>query len=163
MRAANIFLQTIDKLDLLGTKKLKRIKVDLYGSLALTGKGHGTDKAILMGLEGETPNLINVSQIKQRVLNIKKNNILNVNSQYPLAFLYDWDLLFNKQKELDYHSNAMEIEALDFSGNSLYKMDYYSVGGGFVETGLDIRNPNKTNNNTQRRFPFDFNSGKELQ
>lgn len=65
MRAANMFIKSLSDLQLLNNNLLKRIQVDLYGSLALTGKGHGTDKAILMGLEGDTPNLIDVSSINQ--------------------------------------------------------------------------------------------------
>lgn len=71
-------------------------------------------------------------------------------------------MIFNRKKELDYHSNAMEIQALDSRGNNLYKMDYYSVGGGFVETGEDIWNPVKKTNQNATKFPFEFNSGKQL-
>lgn len=79
MWAANMFIKSLGDLQVFNSNKLNRVQIDLYGSLALTGKGHGTDKAILMGLEGDTPNQIDVSQINKRFSSIKQNNILNLN------------------------------------------------------------------------------------
>lgn len=74
-----MFIKSLGDLQVFNSNKLNRVQIDLYGSLALTGKGHGTDKAILMGLEGGTPNQIDVSQINKRFSSIKQNNILNLN------------------------------------------------------------------------------------
>ena len=74
-----MFIKSLGDLQVFNSNKLNRVQIDLYGSLALTGKGHGTDKAILMGLEGDTPNKIDVSQINKRFSSIKQNNILNLN------------------------------------------------------------------------------------
>ena len=111
---------------------IKTIHVYLYGSLAKTGKGHGTDTAILMGLLGEDPVTIETSLITQKVLAIKNSHTIQIAGKHPIHFEYAQHLVFFKDKSLPYHPNAMQfvIELNDI----VKTFTYYSVGGGFIET-----------------------------
>src|SRR5690606_5269762 len=89
------------------------IKVELYGSLALTGKGHGTDRAVLMGLEGETPESIDPDSVGARVEAIQQNQQITLLKQQTISFSYTQDLLFYYQEVLPKHSNGMRFTAYD--------------------------------------------------
>lgn len=138
MRAAHLFATLLQ--DNFGLENISKVSVELYGSLAMTGVGHGTDKAILLGLEGETPEAVDPDLVDHRVA-----RILNEENVYLLsAVSIDYDLVFHKGKRLPYHSNAMRFKAYDLTGNLLINQLYYSVGGGFVvshehiaQTGVD--------------------------
>ena len=130
MRAARMFathLEAEGKLE-----SLDSIHVELYGSLAMTGKGHATDIAILLGLEGERPEGVDPSFVEGRVEQIHKERVLNVLGKCPINFAPLEDLLFSKGKRLPFHSNAMKCKAFDVDKNELSSKIYYSVGGGFV-------------------------------
>ncbi|MGB3606631.1 L-serine ammonia-lyase [Psychroserpens sp.] len=109
--------------------KVEKIKVDLYGSLSLTGKGHATDYAILLGLCGADPEYIPVDTIDIIIASIKNTSTLVFNNEVPLAFDIKTDIVFNR-KFLPFHSNAMTFTAV-INGRH-YKSTYYSIGGGFV-------------------------------
>lgn len=113
-------------------ERVARIRVELFGSLALTGRGHGTDKAILMGLEGESPDRVDPSAIPNRLEYIRTHKRLRLLSQQEIAFDEKTDLIFNKRQKLPYHPNGMRFIAYDDNQNELASRDYYSVGGGFV-------------------------------
>ncbi|MGH8105847.1 MAG: serine dehydratase beta chain, partial [Arenimonas sp.] len=83
-----------------------RIRVELFGSLALTGRGHGTDKAVLMGLEGHWPNLINPDTIPETLERIRKDKKLRVLGEHDIVFDEKTDLVFNKRQKLPFHSNG---------------------------------------------------------
>ncbi|MFP4845891.1 L-serine ammonia-lyase [Winogradskyella sp. PE311] len=109
--------------------KVEKITVDFYGSLALTGKGHATDYAVLLGLSGADPEYIPIDSIEQTIADIKSNKILLLNNEKLVAFNINSDIVFNR-KFLAFHSNGMRFSALINGRN--YKSTYYSIGGGFV-------------------------------
>lgn len=130
MRAARMFVEELEqegKLDMLDA-----IKVELFGSLAMTGKGHATDIAVLLGLEGERPEDVDPNCVESRIEQIHKERVLNILGKCPINFAPLDDLHFSKGKRLPYHSNAMKCRAFDVSGKEILSKIYYSVGGGFV-------------------------------
>jgi L-serine dehydratase len=137
-----------------------RIRVELYGSLAHTGRGHGTDKAVLLGLEGQWPDKINPDIIEPRLSAIRAEKSINLFGQKRIAFDEKYDLAFNKRQKLPYHSNGMRFTAFGADEKVLATRDYYSVGGGFVvnqdEAAEDKIVPDRT------ELPFAFHSGDEL-
>lgn len=129
MRAACQFLNNLITHGSL--EQVDRIVVDLYGSLALTGKGHSTDLAILLGLEGATPEGIHPDEVLPRVQFIRENGKLLLLGKYSIAFDESTDLLFQGDKQLPYHPNAMRFRAYK-QGKELYQQVIYSLGGGFI-------------------------------
>ena len=109
--------------------KVVKISVDLYGSLSLTGKGHATDYAVMLGLTGANPETIPVESIDEIIASIKTTNFLDFNNEKSLAFNPKEDIIFNR-KFLPFHANALVFTAL-INGRK-YKSTYYSIGGGFV-------------------------------
>lgn len=110
---------------------VKEIKILLYGSLAKTGVGHGTDIAVLLGLSGADPITFDVSKVTPTVDHVKISNSLKLNDEKVIPFHYADDLLFLTNESLPYHPNALTFQALLESGGALSET-YYSVGGGFV-------------------------------
>lgn len=130
MRAARQFILNLEKQTKIeGTT---RIKIDLYGSLALTGKGHGTDIAVLLGLEGETPEEIDPSAVHSKMEKIRTENALNLLGKRRIDFKENTDLLFHREKQLPYHPNGMRFTAYGESNQELVSQVFYSVGGGFI-------------------------------
>jgi L-serine dehydratase len=130
MRAARQFV-----VDLAGSHRLPataRIKAELFGSLALTGLGHGTDRAVLLGLSGERPELIDPAAVESLILKIRAEESLNVLGQHTLPFLESRDLLFLNSSVLPGHPNAMRFSAFDKARGVLASDVYYSIGGGFI-------------------------------
>ncbi|MEZ5565982.1 MAG: L-serine ammonia-lyase [Gammaproteobacteria bacterium] len=137
-----------------------RIRVELYGSLALTGRGHGTDKAVLCGLEGELPDSIDPDIINNKVERIRSHKRIRLLGRHEIAFNEKSDLVFNKRQKLPHHPNGMRFIAFDAEGLELASRDYYSVGGGFVvnhDEAADDRIVPDTS-----RLPYPFHSGDEL-
>jgi L-serine dehydratase len=157
MRAAMVFVNELQLFNLL--KKIDRLKIELYGSLGATGKGHGTDKAIMMGLEGESPDLIDPVTIPARLEHIRTSGSLNLLKEQPICFNEKTDLQFYR-KVLPYHSNGLRFTAFDEAGNELLLKDYYSIGGGFVVTGDTAAADRVSDDATD--LPFPFNSADEL-
>ena len=109
--------------------KVKHIKVDLYGSLSLTGKGHATDYAVMLGLSGADPETVPIESIESTISEIKNKSTINFNGERPLSFSSENDIVFNK-KFLPFHANGIVFSALI---NGRYKKStFYSIGGGFV-------------------------------
>jgi len=157
MRAALEFANKLAQSDLIS--KAQRITIELYGSLGATGKGHGTDKAILLGLEGEAPDLVDTTIIPDRLANIRASGQINLLKQFPLPFNEKTDLQFYR-KVLPYHSNGMRFKVFDANGTELLQADYYSVGGGFVVTGNTASEDRLTDDDTC--LPYPFKSGEAL-
>lgn len=111
--------------------EIQSIKVYLYGSLAKTGIGHGTDIAVLMGLMGEDPVTIDTTQINPKVDAIKTKNCIRLNGQYALPFNYEEHIVFLGDEQLPFHANALRFRA-ELSSGLLKEAIFYSVGGGFV-------------------------------
>ncbi len=109
--------------------KVEKITVDLYGSLSLTGKGHATDYAVMLGLSGADPEYVPIDNIDTIISNIKKSETLIFNAEKELPFFPKTDIRFNK-KFLPFHANALTFTATINERN--YKSTYYSIGGGFV-------------------------------
>lgn len=130
MRAASIFALRVEQAGVL--EHIKRIQVELFGSLGHTGRGHGTDRAVLLGLEGEVPDQVDPDHIGRRMTALEAGDALNVGGQHPIAVDLKKDLIFHKRQTLPYHPNGMRFQALDSAGECLLKKEYYSVGGGFV-------------------------------
>jgi L-serine dehydratase len=130
MKAAGIFARRLEQRDLLASTS--RVRVTLYGSLAHTGRGHGTDKAVMLGLLGELPERIDPDGIEAGLEIIRSSGELLLLGSHRIRFREKQDLVFNKRKVLPHHPNGMRFEALDAAGTVLESREYYSVGGGFV-------------------------------
>lgn len=128
MRAARQFASLLDPI----VSKVATVKIDLYGSLALTGKGHGTDLAIILGLEGYTPESIDPNRVQERVAEVRRDHLLELFGKKEIAFRDQEHLLFHKDKQLPYHPNGMRFTAYDKEHKELISKVFYSVGGGFI-------------------------------
>ncbi|KAH7873044.1 serine dehydratase alpha chain-domain-containing protein [Lentinula edodes] len=130
MRAGKIFITDLKELQLL--KKVATVKINLYGSLAATGKGHHTPQAILLGLEGSDPETIIPTTIESRYNNILANKVLLLGGDHLIHYDMDRDMLWRWDQVLPTHPNGMRFSAFDEDGDLLATNEYYSVGGGFV-------------------------------
>jgi L-serine dehydratase len=130
MRAARRFAERLAAEGVL--ERTGRIRAELFGSLALTGKGHGTDRAVLMGLAGETPEEIDPDGVAPRLAAIRTGGTLALLGRHPIPFHEKEDLVFNRRDLLPLHSNGMRFTAFGAAGETLDQRIYYSVGGGFV-------------------------------
>lgn len=156
MRAAYAFAETLDKKKLLN--QTENIIVDLYGSLALTGTGHGTDIALLMGLEGEKPDQINPSAIHMRCQKIRTENTLNLLGKHIINFNEAACVQIHPQEVLEHHSNGMRFSAFDKNNQLSFSEVYYSTGGGFIVTAKDFDMPPAV----AEEIPFPFDTAAEL-
>ena len=129
MRAARRFVLELPEGML---AQVHRVVVELCGSLAHTGQGHGTDPAVLMGLCGEIPDAIDTASVAARVAAIRTEGKLKLLAQHEIAFDIERNLLFNRSQELPLHPNGMRLQAWNAAGDLLCSRDLYSVGGGFV-------------------------------
>jgi L-serine dehydratase len=127
MRAARRFALALDPFP-----TIERIRVELYGSLALTGRGHGTDRAILLGLSGEQPDQVDPAAVEGIVEGVHTSNTLNLAGKRVVPFRTPKDLAFHMDLMLPGHSNGMRFVAYGPDGQELLRKVYYSVGGGFV-------------------------------
>jgi L-serine dehydratase len=112
--------------------KVGCVNVILYGSLGLTGKGHGSDKAVLLGLSGELPATVDVDTIPERLAAISTSGRLSLLGEHEIGFVTGENLVFDRKKTLSQHPNGMRFTALDADGAVLRERVYFSVGGGFV-------------------------------
>jgi L-serine dehydratase len=152
MRAAGLF---VDRLLAGGhAGRLSRIKVELYGSLGATGKGHGTDKAVILGLQGEAPDTVDTDTIPDRLARIAAEGRLHMPGAIELAFDAQRDLQFFRQKTLPFHPNGMKYYALDKAGECYFERTYYSVGGGFVVNETAAGEDRIVEDTTALPFPF---------
>ncbi|WP_225787205.1 L-serine ammonia-lyase [Pseudomonas sp. Marseille-P8916] len=129
MRAAARFAEGLRREGLLA--RTASVKAELYGSLGATGKGHGSDKAVLLGLEGEHPDSIDTESIPARLQAIRDSGRLRLLGEHEIAFVEKQHLAMIR-KPLDYHPNGMIFRAFDAAGLQIRSREYYSVGGGFV-------------------------------
>lgn len=158
MRAANAFVE------LLGEKKLLqdvgRVKIELYGSLGATGRGHGTDVAVLLGLQGEIAEKIDVDQVQPMVSEIRESKRLNLANGGSVLFQEEQDLILHRYEALPQHSNGAVFSAYADDKTVLLEQTYFSIGGGFVLTLEQIENP--AEESAEEELPYPFNSGDEL-
>jgi L-serine dehydratase len=130
MKAALLFARGLEEAGLLAS--CDRLRVDLYGSLGATGAGHGSPKAIILGLEGETPEEVDVESIGARVAAVRDGGRINILGIRDISFSYRDDLVMHRDEALPFHSNGMRFSAYDAAGAVFSERLFYSVGGGFV-------------------------------
>jgi L-serine dehydratase len=130
MNAARRFVEDLRERQLI--ERTAQVSVQLYGSLALTGKGHCTDRAILLGLEGLKPDTIEGGQIEPTVARIRSTNRLRLLGTHEIDFDEALNLLYHRDQVLPGHSNGMRFTAHDAKGEVLAREEFYSVGGGFI-------------------------------
>ena len=133
MRAARLFALRLASEGLL--PQTTRVRCQLYGSLAATGKGHGSDKAVLLGLAGHEPDTVDVDAIPHLLAAVRQQSRLSLLGRHEVAFAERDDLQYLRRETLPFHANGMRFTAFDASGAGLMERVYYSVGGGFVVTG----------------------------
>ena len=159
MRAAKKFTLHLQSLG--GLSSLHHIVVDLYGSLALTGKGHCTDIAILLGLQGETPEEVDPNQVKNLIQSIRESQRLNVLGVCDIFFQEHADLLFHGDKVLPFHPNGMRFTAYDEHKKMICQQIYYSTGGGFIVEHEAAIKPFETQSSIQQA-PYPFKTADQL-
>ncbi|NGX36995.1 MAG: L-serine dehydratase 1 [Chlamydiae bacterium] len=152
MRAALQFITDIENNGRLD--EVANIRVELFGSLAMTGEGHGTDIAVLLGLEGEKPQECDPFSVQHRIQFIINNCTIHLLAKRVISFHKETDLIFHKGRRLPYHSNAMRFKAFDEFGAELYKQIFYSVGGGFILDHEQIFAPVDEENAADVPYPF---------
>ncbi|KPI01299.1 L-serine dehydratase 1 [Actinobacteria bacterium OK074] len=130
MRAARMFVRRLRNEGHLDATAA--VRAELYGSLGATGHGHGTPKAVLLGLEGASPRTVDVETADERVDKIRELGRINLLGEHEVPFSYDDDLVLHRRKTLPYHANGMTLWAYDAAGAEVLSKTYYSVGGGFV-------------------------------
>lgn len=157
MKAAHAFLNLMKEKGLL--KNISRLTVELFGSLAFTGKGHGTDNAILSGLSGHLPATVDPDSIHPRAIEIIETHRLNLLDQHPIDFHYATDFIFNFKDLLPAHTNGMRFSAYDADRSLLFTRIYYSIGGGFILDEEDILHPTT---HSQADAPYPFHTAKSL-
>lgn len=157
MKAANAFIQLLEKQGNLAATQ--RLTIELFGSLAFTGKGHGTDTAILLGLEGNKPDTVDPEIIKPRAQDIVQQGKLNLNATHVLPFNAKQDLIFNFKDLLPAHTNGMRFTAYDQAQQTLVKRVYYSIGGGFILDEDEVAHLPAEDNTP---LPYPFTSAKDL-
>ncbi|MEZ7516020.1 L-serine ammonia-lyase [Flavobacterium frigidarium] len=155
-RAGERFLEELREEQIL--ESTTRVKVDLYGSLSLTGRGHATDLAVMLGLSGQDPEYIPVENIDGIIKTIEKANTLLLANEYAISFHIHDDIIFNKDF-LPFHSNGMMFTAYNAVGDE-YTATYYSIGGGFVVK--EERTNAKEKIKIKCAFPYLVNNAAEL-
>ncbi len=141
-------------------ERTARLRAEVFGSLALTGRGHGTDKAVLMGLEGHWPNLIDPDVIPPALERIRGSKRIRLFGRHEIGFDEKQDLIMNKRQKLPFHTNGMRFTAFDGTGEVIATRDYYSVGGGFVVNQDEAAEDRIVADETD--LPYPFHSGDEL-
>ena len=158
MRAAHTFVDDLDRSGLLG--RTTGLQVTLFGSLAHTGRGHGTDKAVMLGLSGELPDRVDPDLIDGLLEVIRTRRRVLLGGKHPLDFDPQTDLVFNRRESLPHHPNGMRFNASDEQGKTMLRRDYYSIGGGFVVNQDEAASDRIVHDTT--RLPFPFENGDEL-
>ncbi len=151
---------------------VKRVTVELFGSLALTGKGHATDRAVLLGLMGERPESVDLDHAEQEIATTRRALTLRLAGQHLIELDPARDVIWHKRRLLPHHTNALRVTALDDQAHVLLTRDYYSVGGGFVLDDQEAEQQlasgashNRAATDGQAQgpsYPYPFHSGAEL-
>jgi len=166
MRAACAFALRLQEEGLLA--RVARVRCELFGSLGATGHGHGSVKAVVLGLEGERPELVDPNTAGPRLESVRHEGKLLLAGEHPIAFSVDDDVVLHRRKRLDFHTNGMTFRAVDADGAELERREYYSVGGGFVldedEAGSKSLSPGGVPVIVEDSTPvrYTFHTGEEL-
>ncbi|HEX8545096.1 MAG TPA: L-serine ammonia-lyase [Pseudomonas sp.] len=156
MRAAAIFSTQLREMELLD--QVERVEVRLYGSLSATGIGHGSDRAVVIGLMGEWPDQVDPAQVAPRVQAVLEAQVLLLAGDHQITFDWQRDMRL-LEESLPYHPNGMTLCAYGATGE-LYEQTYYSVGGGFVIDAEQAASGVLDSDTTE--LPYDFSSGAQL-
>ena len=156
MRAAKDYVETLKKENLLD--KVITLKIELFGSLALTGKGHGTHKAIIAGLNGESPEGVNPDNIPLLMDKATNHNEINLSGEKKIFFNMKNDFLFKRKEFLDFHSNGMRFSTVDQEEKELYSEIYYSTGGGFILTEAQSKKITINDEKEEIEIPFPYDT-----
>jgi L-serine dehydratase len=158
MRAALTFARSLADDGLLD--QVSRVRAELFGSLGATGHGHGSVKAVVLGLSGEQPETVDPAAADPLLATVRQARELTLLGRRPISFDVDEDVILHRRKRLDFHSNGMQFTALDAAGMQLSARTYYSVGGGFVLGEDEAGRPAIVADPTP--LPYPFCSGAEL-
>jgi L-serine dehydratase len=158
MRAARMFAGRLENEGLL--TRTAALRAELYGSLGATGHGHGTPRAVLLGLEGASPRTVDVTSVDARVERIRATRRISLLGSHEIGFDADDDLVLHRRKTLPRHPNGMSLWAYDAEGGVLLKKTYYSVGGGFVVDEAAVGPDRLRPDDTVLKYPF--RTGEEL-
>ncbi|MCL6550794.1 MAG: L-serine ammonia-lyase [Acidothermus cellulolyticus] len=155
MKAARLFVTALDDADF---EALSRIRVELFGSLAATGPGHGTPKAVILGLLGEEPETVDPTAADAQLADVRAAKKLTVLRRHPIEFDDERDIVLRARDRLPAHPNGMRFTAYDANGRVRAARVYYSIGGGFVadESGRRVDGADVTG------APYPFRSAREL-
>jgi L-serine dehydratase len=152
MNAARIFTEDLAARGLL--ERTAKVGAQLYGSLALTGMGHCTDRAVLLGLEGNSPGTIDPETIEPALKRIRASHRLRLGGAREIEFDEPLDLLWHRDQRLPLHTNGMRFSALDVDGGILYREEFYSTGGGFVVRAAEFGQPAAAGADVEVAHPF---------
>ncbi|MCC6127499.1 MAG: L-serine ammonia-lyase [Pirellulales bacterium] len=155
MRAASLFAQKVIQL---APDAVASIRVELFGSLGLTGKGHGTDKAIILGLQSRNIKQLGTREIAQYVNAARKDRQLPIGGAWLVSFDESRDLIFHRDRVMPLHPNGMRFSAFGISGKESLVCEYYSIGGGVVVSG----EASKTDLKDDIDSPFPFSSAADI-
>ena len=164
MRAALRFVRELSDLS-----EVTRVRAELYGSLAHTGIGHGTDRAILLGLAGQEPDRVDPAAIDGLITNIRGGHRLELNGLHATAFVESTDLLFHRDQMYPPHAegatshpNGMRFTAFDWAGAVVKQEIFYSVGGGFILSAAELAPNPEEKQVSPRQVPYPFRSAADL-
>ena len=152
MRAAQQFVANLQQDGLLS--QVARVKTDLYGSLGATGKGHGSDKAVMLGLEGELPESVDTATVDARLEVIRGARQLQLFGEHAIGFNEQKDLIMHRRESLPFHSNGMTFRAFNSAAEEIRKATFYSVGGGFIVDESAQGSDRIVEDDTPQPYPF---------
>jgi L-serine dehydratase len=152
MRAAQQFAQHLQREGMLSS--VARVKADLYGSLGATGKGHGSDKAVMLGLEGELPESVDTDSIDARLEAIRETCQFKLFGEHIVRFNEKKDLVMHRRESLPFHPNGMTFRAFDADGGEVHQATFYSVGGGFIVDETAQGSDRIVEDDTPLPYPF---------
>lgn len=165
MTAANMFLQELagDQWPRPAGTKIKHLKATLYGSLAYTGIGHASDRAVILGLSGFTPDTVNPAEMNDIVAHVNKTGKIMPEDHPAYDFSPEKDIVLARDKRMPLHTNGLQFEAFDSNGKLLLRRGYYSVGGGFVVREEDMaQEKTPVSADDSPAVPYPFRTAKEM-
>lgn len=151
MRAARTFVEGLAHDRLLS--RVARVRAELFGSLGATGRGHGSDRAVILGLAGERPETVDTTSVLERTAAVRAAGRISLLGDHEVAF-DNADLIFHRKTTLPFHPNGMQFFAFSEAGDILRERTYYSVGGGFVIDETAVGEHRIKADETAVRYPF---------
>lgn len=159
MRAAKLFVDNLVTNQQLS--QLDSINIELFGSLGQTGKGHGSGKAVILGLCGLEPETIEPKDVPNLLKSIHDNQEITLANQHPVHFSRHDAIVFHRRKTLPKHSNAMTLHGLK-KGKAIISETYYSIGGGFIVNAKDFTQAKQDSIQQQVKYPYPFDTAQQL-